>query len=194
MLLQLAVGPICLFVLQTAASSGFLAAEAAVLGVALADATYILAAIWGLGATLRRSTHAEHVLRYFGAAVLTLFGAANVLGAFGISFLPGLSLAAGQSTGSAFSKALLLTLSNPLTILFWAGVFASKMAEEGMRKKQAHLFGLGTALSTLCFLTAAAAAGSAVSQLLSGTFMAVMNAAVGLALIGFGIRIAYKRK
>lgn len=49
MLLQIAVGPICLFVFQTAAAHGFTSAMSGVIGVTLIDALYILAAICGLG-------------------------------------------------------------------------------------------------------------------------------------------------
>ena len=99
-LLQLAVGPICLYVLQTAAGGGFFAAESAVLGVTLMDVLYITAAILGLGALINKSARASRMLRLFGAAVLVLFGLANVLSAFGVSILPVISLTEGLSGGA----------------------------------------------------------------------------------------------
>ena len=48
MLLQIAIGPVCLLILQTAISSGFATAESGVLAVALVDALFIFAAIWGI--------------------------------------------------------------------------------------------------------------------------------------------------
>jgi len=43
MILQIAVGPLCLFIFQTAVTSGFFTAMIGVMGVALVDALYILA-------------------------------------------------------------------------------------------------------------------------------------------------------
>ncbi|MBP1745267.1 MAG: hypothetical protein H6Q58_2245, partial [Firmicutes bacterium] len=71
MLLQVAVGPVCLFIFQTAASSGFASAEMGVLGVAIVDALFISAAILGIGALISRYPKAEKFLKYFGAAVLS---------------------------------------------------------------------------------------------------------------------------
>lgn len=45
MLLQLAIGPVCLFVFGTAVDQGFTAAFAAVLGTALTDGSEIAEAI-----------------------------------------------------------------------------------------------------------------------------------------------------
>ena len=57
--LQVAIGPICLFIFQTAAKSGVAAGLAAALGVTLADMIYITAAIYGVGALLERSERAR---------------------------------------------------------------------------------------------------------------------------------------
>ena len=90
--------------------------------------------------------------------------------------------------------ALILTLSNPLTIVFWAGVFAARMGEENMQQGRAALFGLGAALSTLSFLSLIAALGSVLAGLLQGMAILALNAAVGLVLIFLGIRSAFGRK
>lgn len=54
MILQLAVGPVCLFIFQTAVSSGALIAFLGVAGVSVVDAAFIIAAIFGLGAILNK--------------------------------------------------------------------------------------------------------------------------------------------
>ncbi len=194
MLLQIAVGPVCLYIFQTAAAAGFAAAFAGVAGVARSDALYILAAIGGLGAAMDKLGKAKAALRYFGAAVLFFFGLANVLGVLGIVVLPGHTAAAGQGAGDAFLKALLLTLSNPLTILFWAGVFSSRLSGAGLQKRKAYAFGSGAVLSTVLFLTDIAALGTLAQALLAPEILDILNAAVGLALIGFGLKTLCKKK
>ncbi len=192
MLLQLSIGPVFVLVLQTAVGGGFFAAEGAVLGAALIDAVYIAAAIWGLGALINRSEGLGRALRLIGAGVLILFGLITVLGAFKISILPRLGFSPDAQAGNAFFKALLLTLSSPLTIVFWAGVFAAKMGEERMEQKQAFLFGAGAVLSTLLFLTLIALLGGTLGAFISGMLMDALNILVGMLLIGFGIRTAVK--
>jgi threonine/homoserine/homoserine lactone efflux protein len=192
MLLQIAVGPVCLFIFQTAASSGFAAAETGVLGVAIVDALFIAAAILGIGALISRYPKAEKFLKNFGAAVFLIFGISIIAGVFGVSIVPSLDFNQKQSAGDVFIKAMLLTLSSPLTILFWAGVFSSKISEENMMKRDMYFFGLGAVLSTLFFLTSISILGRLVNSLLNPDLLSALNLVVGLLLIGFGIKTALK--
>ena len=194
MLLQIAVGPVCLFIFHTAAAAGLIAALTGVAGVVLADALYIVAAIEGVGALLSGHKKVGTAMRYFGAAVLIIFGIANLLGALHISFLPKLHLAEGAGGGSAFLAALLLTLANPLTILFWAGVFSARMAEENLQKRQVYAFGSGAMLSTLFFLAAISLLGTLAKVFLSETVAVYLNAGVGAVLIFFGVHAACKKE
>lgn len=188
MILQLAVGPVCLFIFQTAVSSGLLMALLGVLGVSLVDGAFIIAAILGLGAMLNDKEEMRKAIKLFGALILILFGASTILGTMGISILPSLSLGSAQSVENVFTKTMLLTLSNPLTILFWAGVFSSKVAEDKMTRNQMYEFGLGAVMSTVLFLSSVALMGNVMNVFLSGLMMNVLNIVVGCVLIGFGIR------
>lgn len=190
LVLQLAVGPVCAFIFQAAAVHGFWAAEVGVLGVALADALYIFAALLGVGALLDRKPGLMHTLKYGGAAIMTLFGFWLLLSALFPGILPGFKPMAG---GGVFAGALLLTLSSPLTILFWAGVFAQRAAEQNTTRRGLMLFGFGAVLSTLVFLSAVAALGGVVRGFLPDVAIRVLNGAVGAALIVFGVRAMAKR-
>ena len=159
MLLQMAIGPICLFIFQTASLSGFLAAEKGVLGVAFIDGLYILAAIYSIGKLLDKKKRIKQVIKFLAAAVLILFGLSNLASVFGIDFLRSLSFVTQSSPNSVFLHTILLTLSNPLTILFWSGVFSSKIEEENLTRKEMCCFGIGAVVATLVFLTLAAIAG-----------------------------------
>ena len=185
MILQLAIGPVCLFIFQTGVAAGFWAGFSGVLGTVLVDGSEILLAILGVGAILQRSKNARVILKYGGAAILILFGVANILGAFGVDILPGLT--AGTSD-NVFWQTALLALSNPLTILFWAGVFAAKIVEEGMEKQDLPPFGLGCALSTLFFLSLVSAVGSVSRIVLPEIVIVVLNVIVGCVMILFGIK------
>ncbi|WP_409228747.1 LysE family transporter, partial [Gudongella sp. SC589] len=59
MILQLAIGPISLLVLQTAITRGLSQAMLGVLGVTLVDAVFVIAAILGLGAVINKNKNAK---------------------------------------------------------------------------------------------------------------------------------------
>ena len=191
-LLQIAVGPVCLFVFRTAATSGFLAAEAAVLAVTLADTLYVAAALLGVGTIIEKNRQAKSVFSYLGAAVITLFGISSILGAFGVNIIPGIGGMAETTSESAFINALLLTLSSPLTIVFWAGIFTAKITSGETDGEEVYYFAAGAILSTPVFMSFAAAAGVLTGSFLPGSLIAALNAAVEAVLVFFGIRTAFR--
>jgi threonine/homoserine/homoserine lactone efflux protein len=193
LLLQIAVGPICFFIFQTASVSGFYTAMTGVLGVSFIDGLYILAALLGIGTLLNKNSRAKTFIRLFGGLVLLVFGISTVAGVFGLSFLPGLNFKGTDNVNNIFLKTLLLTLSNPLTILFWAGVFSTKLSEGDKNRKTMYVFGLGALLSTLVFLSAVAFTGSLLNSYLNTAAVSFLNTLVGLFLILFGIRTFYKK-
>jgi threonine/homoserine/homoserine lactone efflux protein len=93
-----------------------------------------------------------------------------------------------------FLKGILFTASNPLTIIFWSGVFAGQVVEHKFNKKQIILFGTGCVMSTLFFLSSVSALGSIANAFLSQKMIAGMNFIVGVVIIGFGIKILIKKK
>jgi threonine/homoserine/homoserine lactone efflux protein len=83
---------------------------------------------------------------------------------------------------------IVLTLTNPLTILFWAGVFGSLMSSADLADRVNLVgFAVGCVLSTLLFLTAVSALGRYAAKVLHPVWMRRFNFVVGLFLIGFAI-------
>jgi threonine/homoserine/homoserine lactone efflux protein len=77
--------------------------------------------------------------------------------------------------------------------MFWAGVFSSKIVEDGLGRKEMYLFGAGAVLSTLLFMTFVSALGSVAGIFIPEAAMSVLNGLVGLILIGFGLRTVYRK-
>lgn len=188
MLLQLAVGPMCLMVFNTSASGGFIMGFTLAAAIALIDALYI--SLSGLGvASIINKPGVKKVIKLFGFIVLVLFGINTILGAFNFSLLPSASFFTNIKGQSIFIQGLLLTASNPLTIIFWSGVFSSQVVENDYNFRQLFFFGLGSILSTISFMTAVAAAGSMVNTFLPELVIQVFNIAVGIVLIIFGFKL-----
>lgn len=191
MILQLAVGPISVFILQVALTKGLSQGLKGTIGVTLVDGLFIVAAIFGIGALIDESERIKSYLKYCGGIVLILFGISSILASFDINMLPSLSLSMNNSQ-SVFIKAAIMTAANPLTIVFWAGVFSSKMSEDGMTRTMMYLFGFGAVLSTLICLTFLAFIGSWLSVAVNPDIFIPVNFLIGLFLIGFGIKSIVK--
>lgn len=190
MLLQFAVGPMCLMVFNTAQNTGFLVALSLVIAIALVDAFYILLA--SLGASkLLGNKKVEKIVKIIGSLVLILFGLNIILNVFGINIIPGLNLKPNSS--SAFIQGIILTLSNPITIVFWGSVLTTKIIEEKFEKKELAVFSVGLVSATLIFLTIVAVLGMILSNFIPDIISKILNIVVGLLIIGFGIKLLLKR-
>lgn len=192
MLLQFAVGPMCLLVFSTSTSQGVFIGLSLVFAIALIDALYITLSGLGIAALIGKK-RVKSVIKIFGSVILLLFGLQTILGVFHMSILPNLSAFYHVSNQNIFIQGLLLTASNPLTIIFWSGVFSAQVAEHSLTKQQIFFFGLGCVLSTLFFLTCIAALGSIMSGFLPAVAVSALNVAVGLLIMFFGVRLFFKK-
>ena len=190
LLLQFAVGPMCLMVFNTAQNTGFLVAMSLVIAIALVDAFYILLASLGASKLLGKEK-VEKIVKIVGAIVLIVFGLNIILNVFGINAIPGLNLTPKSS--SVFIQGLVLTLSNPITIVFWGSVLTAKIIEEKFKKKELFIFSIGLVSSTILFLTMVAVLGMILSTFIPDIISKVLNILVGFIIIVFGVKLLFKK-
>lgn len=188
MILQLAIGPMCIFIFQTSIAHGFWMGEMGVVGTAVIDSLEIILAIIGIGVILKCNKKAEKFLKIFGVVILFLYGMNSILSVFNIYFLPNIGISSFKNSGNIFVKAVILALSDPLTIVFWAGIFSIKITEEKFCKKDLQLFAFGCILATLFFLSLISFIGSFTKQIIPLFFINIINFSVGLLMFYF----AYK--
>lgn len=191
LLLQLAVGPMCLMVFNTAKNVSFLVAMSLVLAIALVDAFYILLASLGVSKILEKKS-VKKIFKIIGSLVLMIFGLNIVLNVFNINLIPGLNLK--PSSSNIFIQGLVLTLSNPITIVFWGSVLTTKIIDDKLKKKELFIFSTGLVSSTLTFLTLVALLGTVLSSFIPETVSNILNIIVGLLIIGFGIKMLIKKE
>lgn len=211
--LQLAVGPVFFYVLGITLERSLPEGLAAVVAVTLVDFLYIGLSVAGLGRLLEKD-RARRVAGVVGSLALCVFGALFLRGAIGglIDAARGQAGAAAASAAggavkaagippnvatpaaatarglfSAFAGAFVLTLSSPLTIVFWSGVFSARAAEKGYGRAQLAAFGLGAGSATAAFLSAAMSAASLAKAAIPERLVGWANAAVGAALVAYGI-------
>jgi threonine/homoserine/homoserine lactone efflux protein len=153
----------------------------------LIDTLFIALSGAGVTAILNRPK-VKAAIRWIGCLVLTFFGADMICGALDISLLPDLRLFA-PSGGSLFWQGILLTASNPLTILFWSGMFSAQIIQKKWNTRQLAFFAAGCVLAPLVFLSAVAALGAALGGVLPEIVIRILNILVGAALIFYGLRL-----
>jgi threonine/homoserine/homoserine lactone efflux protein len=187
MALQIAIGPVCLFILNAASINGFRNAECGVIGVSIIDSLYIGLALIGLGRLIKGEAIQKY-LRYFGSAILFLFGITMFIGAITHSNFMAIHSNITANGINTFTAATILTAANPLTIVFWTGVFSLKVSQQNNGFMTIVFFALGCILSTFVFLSIVAFSGSMINLILPNNLMKFLNGLVGLALIAYAVK------
>jgi threonine/homoserine/homoserine lactone efflux protein len=186
LILQISVGPVCIAVLHKGIAQGFLHAFAMAWGAVLVDALYIALSMAGVSALLQFEP--ARLIIGIGGALLLLF--------FGFRYLRAPANIAkaqhrGESPLKSFAYGVVLTLTNPLTILFWAGVLGAMMSTRKFDQPGGMVhFAIGCVTATLLFLTAVALAGHLLERMLNDRLALWLNRAVGLFLMGFAIKLS----
>jgi threonine/homoserine/homoserine lactone efflux protein len=186
LILQISVGPVCVAVLYKGMTQSFRHAFAMVWGVALVDALYILLSVLGVSALLQIGP-ARVVVGLVGVLMLVYFGVRYLRAPTGTARLE-------EHDGSllkSFTYGVGLTFTNPLTILFWAGVLGAMMSTQTFEQEGGVLYSsAGCIVATLLFLSGVALAGHFLEKVLDKRVTLWLNRAVGVFLIGFALKLS----
>jgi threonine/homoserine/homoserine lactone efflux protein len=187
LILQISVGPVCIAVLHKGLTQGFRHAFAMAWGAALVDALYIVLSVVGVSALLQIGP-ARTVVGVAGALLLAYFGIRYLLAPAATARVEH----SGESPFKSFTFGVGLTLTNPLTILFWAGVLGAMMSTHTFDQAGGVIyFSVGCVAATLLFLTAIAVAGHYLELVLTERLSLWLDRVVGLFLIGFAVKLAF---
>ncbi|WP_317913169.1 LysE family translocator [Carnobacterium maltaromaticum] len=180
MILQLAIGPICLYTFQIANTYGFARGFQITLAVSIADSIFIILASFGVGKILENVT-IKKLFTKLASVILIFFGCLTIFNSFKTS------QSIDKEQVNFFFRGFLLTISNPLTILFWSSFFGVECAKNDWNKKETIIFSFGCILATFIFLTIISFLGHFTSNFLSNSSIQLMNIIVGLLIVYFGI-------
>jgi threonine/homoserine/homoserine lactone efflux protein len=190
LLLQVAIGPVFFFILNTAIQKTLLDGLLAVLAVTLVDYLYILLAMMGVGKVLEKP-RIKHIMGIVGSIALVVLGLIMIISTASARQNPAGTSGTASTHLSSFLSALFLTLSSPLTVVFWTSLFATKAVEKGYSKKRLLLFGLSAGLATFVFLGLSVAGFTFIKSAIPPIVIRILNIGVGLLLIAYGgIRFA----
>ena len=195
LVLQLAIGPVFFFIINLALQRSVFDGLVGTLAVTIVDYFYITLAIFGIGKLLE-NIKVKKVFGIISSIVLIIFGIFIIKGIVnsGIS-----TSAITNSTNlfSSFASVFFLTISSPMTIVFFTSIFTAKALEYSYTKKELLLFGFGTGLATLLFMGTSVILFSLIKGGVPVLLIQILNIIVGCLLIGYGgIRLLkiYKKK
>jgi threonine/homoserine/homoserine lactone efflux protein len=185
LILQVAIGPVFFFILNLALAGTLLDAYTAMGAAVVVDYFYITLAILGVGKALE-SRRIKNILGVVGAFVLCIFGWVMIkdpfTGRLGFEFVSG-----SINPFSSFISTFLLTISSPLTIVFWTGIFASRAVERDYSRKELIPFGIAAGLASLVFLGISITVIYSLKFSLPEGLIKHLNFAVGVILIFYGL-------
>jgi len=186
------IGPINAAQLDKGIRSGFLHAWFVGLGAVCADILYMLLVYFGV-IRLLEYPYIKACLWLFGFFVLTYTGLESVKNAGGTSVY-GYRGGEDSRLGKSYLSGLLMSLFNPLSILFWLGIYGSVLAQaaEEYPMRLLLFYSVGIVLGILIWDFCMAGAASIFRRLLTERFLKGLSLLSGLTLIGFGLYFGYQ--
>ncbi len=188
--LQLAIGPVFFFVTNVTLQRTLFDGLAAVMAVTIVDYLYIILAIVGVGKAFENAK-TKKAFGITGSLVLIVFGII-IMKSVSDSGISNTAINTSNSLISSFTTAFFLTISNPLTILFFTGVFTAKTVEYNYTKRNLNLFGFSVGLATVVFLGSSVILFSLLSESIPVIVLKILNFIVGLVLVCYGIKSIIK--
>ncbi|WP_028974057.1 LysE family translocator [Spirochaeta cellobiosiphila] len=188
LILQFSIGPVFLLLLNITISNGFIFGLAGIVAATIVDYLFITAAILGLGRLLN-TKRGQLVLGTIGSAILIIFGIYFFVGTMNTPLSEDQNLMKMTSLIQPFITTFVLTISSPLTIVFWTAVFATKAVELQLSKNELVVFGIGAGGATFLFLSIVL---FFLGQFIPMGIVPFLNIGVSLLLIFYGLSRLYK--
>ncbi|NQD64429.1 LysE family transporter [Bacillus haikouensis] len=180
------IGPVNAAQLDNGIKHGFFSAWVFGIGALLADVLYMLFVYLGVIKFIDMESM-KTFLWFFGCFVLTYTGIESLIKK------EEFNLKSEQRGRQLLSKSLfsgfLISISNPLTILFWLGIYGSVLAQTASKFTHDQLLVYSSAMiaGILLWDFTMASLSSLAKNIFHKGFLRVISAASSLSMIGFGI-------
>jgi threonine/homoserine/homoserine lactone efflux protein len=177
-----AVGPISLLTIRRTVAHGQLYGFVSGLGVATADASYAAIAAFGLTALTSVLVSGRFLLGLLGGLVIAVLGVRTMLSQPGVVARD----AARPGLPAAFGSIYALTMTNPMTILSFAAVFAGIGLVAESSFADAAVLTLGVWIGSVLWWVALTSIVSWARERVSTRALLWVNRISGAALVAFG--------
>lgn len=188
LVLSAVMGPVFFTLIQNSLEHGFRHASIVAFGILCSDSLYVLLTYFGVQ-LLSDAVYFETILGYAGGAILI---------GFGISFFvkKGGSVLESETKGrpkkrSAFIKGFSINGINPFVLLFWLSIASLVHVKVEFDSTDVLIYYLGILLTVFAIDLLKAYIAKRLSKFVTPSFMFWLNKAVGVIIIGFGIRMIW---
>ena len=179
------IGPINAAQMEIGLKHGFWNAWVFGLGAVLADICYMLVVYTGL-AQYMQVPLIHTFLWLFGAFILTYSGIESLVA---IKHKKGQSNTRNSKITRSFRSGFLMSLLNPLSILFWVGIYGSVLAKtiSDLSAQQVIINSLAILVGIFIWDYSMAMLASIFRRYLTDQLLVVISLISGISLVGFGI-------
>jgi L-lysine exporter family protein LysE/ArgO len=183
------IGPVNAAQMDKGIKSGFLQAWLLGLGALTADIVYMITVYLGVVKFLE-TPFMQSFLWLFGFFVLMYTGIETLINANKIE----MESREEESGLRSFGTGFLMSISNPLTILFWLGIYGSVLAKTASAYGTGELviYSLGIILGLVLWDIVMAAISSSFRRLLTARLLIFISILSGVSLIGFALFFGYQ--
>jgi L-lysine exporter family protein LysE/ArgO len=185
------IGPVNAAQLDKGIRQGFWPSWLIGLGAMAADAVFMLLIYFG-SAHILGSPFIKTFLWLFGSFILLYSGIESLNNTSNI--LSRSSRSNEESAIKSFTSGFFMTLSNPLSILFWLGIYGSILAKtaETYGAWDLLIYSSGIFIGLMLWDITMATVASLSSKLLSNDILMWISRIAGISLIGFGLYFGYQ--
>ncbi|MRX71606.1 amino acid transporter [Bacillus lacus] len=184
------IGPVNAAQLDRGIKGGFLSSWMVGLGAMTADAIYMVLVYIGT-VNFLSTPFMQTFLWLFGFFVLVYTGVESIMGA---GKLDARSTKGTEPPLISFLSGFLMSISNPLTILFWLGIYGSVLAKTASSYGTGELILYSGAIfiGLLLWDVTMALIASSFRKFLTNTILVGVSVLSGLSLIGFGLYFGFQ--
>jgi threonine/homoserine/homoserine lactone efflux protein len=130
-------------------------------------------------------------MKIVGGSFLLFYGINNIISIFNISILPKLNFQK-EAFANLFLQGLIMTISNPVTIIMIGGILTSRIIEKKYSQENIFIFASGYLISRLCFLLILIIIGNIIHAFLQEWILKILNTMVGIIIVYLGIKLLIK--
>ncbi|MGG1690991.1 LysE family transporter [Heyndrickxia ginsengihumi] len=179
------IGPINAAQLNSGIKNGFLSAWLVGVGAVVADGFYMMAVYLGIVEFIN-TPFVKTFLWLFGCFVLIYTGVESIINARKIHINDDRN---SEPVYKSFFSGFFMSITNPLTIIFWLGIYGSILAKTADSYVKADLVLYSCAIFLGLFLwdITMATISSSFRKILTSKLLASISILSGVSLIGFGI-------
>lgn len=182
------VGPIAILCIRRTLENGLWNGLATGLGAAVADAIYGAIAAFGIAAVSSRLVEQETPIRLLGGLALIFIG----WRIFSAKLTETSAQASSQGVGGAFASGVVLTITNPATILYFVAVFAGLgLADSGTTGMRAIVLVSGVFVGSVAWWFFLVLLVSQFRRFITPTRRIRINRISGFILMAFGAIAIY---